>query len=102
MSNFMKKRPSHDQKGEGMKKLEACVDTFAELMKQKLRQKADEGFSGWNERLNFDGIMDSFIQHSLWQYRRPHKANEEVDIANLIMMIWHLNGRKPNTSNEDD
>ena len=73
-------------------KLMECVDAFAEAMKKKLRKKRREGYSGWDLQENKAGILQLLSDHVDSQYYND--ANQEVDIANLAMMIWNLNGRK--------
>jgi hypothetical protein len=66
-----------------------CVDAFAEAMKEKLNKKRGEGWTGWQENENYAGIKESLVYHATVK----GIEGEEVDIANLSMMIWNLNGR---------
>ena len=70
-----------------------CVDAFAVAMKEKLLQKHREGFYGWNEQENLKGISDSLLIHATKQHELGIMRREEVDIANLAMMMWNLKGR---------
>jgi hypothetical protein len=76
-------------------KLMLAVDAFAAAMKEKLLQKHREGFYGWNEMENFVPIIESILSHAEKMNKPGSLAREEVDIANLAMMIWHLRGKLP-------
>lgn len=67
-----------------LKALDALVDAFAAEMKKKLRKKAAEGRSGWDNPLYKDGIRDALILHVV---RGP---GQEVDAANLAAMLWNF------------
>lgn len=68
--------------------LDAMVDAFAAQMKQKLRLKALDGFSGWDDPGRADIIRGAMIEHSR---RGP---GQEVDVANLAAMLWNM-GKEP-------
>jgi hypothetical protein len=75
-----------------LEKLFSCVDAFADAMKRKLKKKADMGYYGWDEEENYNEIMEKLVRHTIDQ-NFSIDASEEVDIGNLAMMIWNLNGR---------
>ena len=64
--------------------LNALVDAFAAEMKRKLRQKALEGRSGWDDPDCADGIMAALIEHA------NRGRGQEVDVANLAAMLWNM------------
>lgn len=64
-------------------RLMECVDVFAEEMKKKLRIKRRQGYSGWDNPDLFSDINIMLKSHM------ENIDGEEVDIANLAMMIWN-------------
>jgi hypothetical protein len=75
------------------RKLRNSLNRFQREMKQRLAEKEQEGFTGW------DGSWDyspKFIRR-IFTKARKIKAGEDVkknavDIANLAMMIWYNSG----------
>lgn len=67
--------------------LDRCVDAFAEAMKLKLRQKADEGSYGWDD----DGWPVSDIVNALDDHV---KKGDFVDVANFAMFAWNRGGEE--------
>jgi hypothetical protein len=61
-----------------------AVDMFALAMKEKLDASRAKGRSGWEECSPDD----------LWKMLREHvEKGDPRDVANLAMMIWHVEGR---------
>ncbi len=65
--------------------LDALVDAFAAEMKKKLRAKAMEGRSGWDDPQWEPGIRAALIDHA------QRGKGQEVDAANLAAMLWNFN-----------
>jgi hypothetical protein len=65
-------------------KLETCVDGFSKEMKEKLVEKYEEGFEGW-ETMPRDEILMRIHYHA---GRLLLGYNEEVDVANFCMFLW--------------
>ena len=61
-------------------------------MKQKLAQKVDEGYSGWDDPECYDYIAESLLKLSAATF--AGFDNQAVDAANLAMMIWYQNREK--------
>jgi hypothetical protein len=70
-----------------IKRLNEAVDAFAEAMKTKLAQKACEGWRGWDDEASTDKIYTTMLAHAAGI---PLAKDQEVDIANLAMMLWRL------------
>lgn len=68
----------------GLEALDALVDAFAAEMKRKLRHKALEGRSGWDDPQNEQFIRDSMLRHV------QRGRGQEVDVANLAAMLWNM------------
>lgn len=66
------------------KRLHEAVDWFAELMKAKLREKADDGWTGWEDAEYIEG-PDNIQQIRNHVARLSDGQPQEVDIANLCM-----------------
>jgi len=70
-------------------RLNEVVDEFAQAMKLKLAQKAREGWSGWDKPESSIRIWNAMLAQGA---AVPLAKGQEVDIANLAMMLWKLNG----------
>jgi cellulase/cellobiase CelA1 len=69
-------------------RLNEAVDHFAQAMKTKLAQKAREGWTGWDDQFSADKIYTTMLAHAAGI---PLARGQEVDIANLAMMLWRFN-----------
>ena len=67
-------------------KLDNAVDDFARAMKEKLHRKALEGFRGWDDPAMFADHRLKIM--SLVDHLFTRDEPEEIDIANLAMMLW--------------
>lgn len=74
----------HHNSFAGLDALDALVDAFAAEMKRKLRRKALEGRSGWDDPACAEGIRAAMLEHA---HRGP---GQEVDVANLAAMLWNM------------
>ncbi len=74
----------HHNSFAGLDALDALVDAFAAEMKKKLRRKALEGRSGWDDPACAEGIRAAMLEHA----QRGH--GQEVDVANLAAMLWNM------------
>ncbi len=73
-----------------IERLDTTVDEFAAAMKAKLAEKAREGWTGWDD----PGARDKIYTAMLAQGAAiKYAMGQEVDIANLAMMLWRLNGK---------
>ena len=70
-------------------RLNEVVDEFAQAMKLKLAQKAREGWSGWDKPESSIKIWNAMLAQGA---AVTLAKGQEVDIANLAMMLWKLNG----------
>ena len=71
---------------EAIDKLNEAVDLFASAMKAKLMVKASQGFAGWDEPESIERVKSMLHEHAgrLFIQSQP----QEIDIANLAMMLW--------------
>ena len=67
-----------------IEQLNAAVDAFAVEMKVRLREQANKGYRGWNDPDHYDQIMAMMQSHA------SAPAGQEVDTANLAMILWFL------------
>ena len=74
-------------------RLDEAVDAFAQQMKAKLEQKAREGWTGWDRPESSVKIWNAMLAQGA---AIPLAKGQEVDIGNLAMMLWRLNGNHPN------
>ena len=70
-------------------RLNAAVDEFANAMKAKLAEKAQEGWTGWDQPESSIKIWNAMLAQGA---AVPLARGHEADIANLAMMLWRLNG----------
>ena len=69
---------------EEIDRLDHAVDAFAAEMKARLREQAIKGYRGWDNPENYQRIVEMMVQHA------AVSEGEEVDAANLGMILWHL------------
>ena len=74
----------HHNSVAGLKALDALVDAFAVEMKKKLRRKALEGRSGWDDPACASGIRAAMLEHA------QRGLGQEIDVANLAEMLWNM------------
>ena len=76
-----------------IEKINRTIDQFAEVMKEKMKEKYYEGYEGWDD---IAGLEDH-ITHRLIEHAKRGKG-QEVDMANFAMMLW--NSSRNSTSTE--
>lgn len=69
--------------------LSKAVDEFAQAMKDKLFAKI--AWRGWRQKRYYKQFQSDMNKHVIRQFS---VGNQEVDIANYAMFIWHLNRTK--------
>jgi hypothetical protein len=72
---------------EEIDRLYEVVDDFATEMKARLREQAMKGYRGWDEPENYERILEMMLKHA------AVGEGEEVDAANLAMILWSLRRR---------
>jgi hypothetical protein len=71
-----------------IERLNRAVDAFAAEMKARLREQALKGYRGWDDPANYQRILDMLAS------RVATSEGEEVDTANLAMILWSLRRRQ--------
>lgn len=69
-------------------RLDDLVDRFSDAMKARLRAKAEAGWTGWDDPESAKEIYTAMLAQGAGV---PMAFGQEVDIANLAMMLWRLN-----------
>jgi hypothetical protein len=69
---------------EEITRLGRAVDEFASEMKARLREQAMKGYRGWDDPENYQRIVEMMVKHA------AVGEGEEVDVANLAMILWSL------------
>ena len=72
---------------EEINRLYQAVDDFATEMKTRLREQAIKGYRGWDDPANYQRIVEMMVKHA------AVSEGEEVDAANLAMILWSLRRR---------
>jgi len=72
---------------EEIDRLYRAVDDFAAEMKTRLREQALNGSRGWDDPENYERILAMMTKHA------AVGEGEEVDAANLAMILWSLRRR---------
>jgi hypothetical protein len=72
---------------EEIERLNRAVDEFAAEMKARLREQALKGYRGWDDPAQYERIVAMMMQHA------AVSEGEEVDAANLAMILWSLRRR---------
>ncbi len=67
-------------------RLHAAVDEFAIEMKARFAEKAIRGLQGWDQKENYRALADRLRDQAL------SPTGQEVDIANVAMILWYLSG----------
>ena len=88
--NWQEIAPDPDWVRQEVARLNEAVDEFAGAMKAKLAQKAHEGWTGWDQPESGIKIWNAMLAQGA---AVPLAKGQEVDIANLAMMLWRTNGR---------
>jgi len=89
-----------------LKVMLAAVDRLAMEMKKKLRQKANEGYSGGLVPINRYEVAKKLQEHaerltgvcphcfvSDGEHDAEGEARQAVDVCNLAMMLWVVDSR---------
>lgn len=82
---------------EDFEKITQVIDDFAQAMKNRMKEKLDEGYTGWDDPDNVgetEGRLENAVEEHLND--SPH----EVNIANLAMILWYQ--RTQHTSGHGD
>ena len=72
---------------EEIERLNRVVDEFAAEMKARLREQAVKGYRGWDDAENYQRILATLVEHA------AASEGEEVDTANLAMILWSMRRR---------
>ncbi|MFN2231940.1 MAG: hypothetical protein ACK2VA_19375 [Anaerolineae bacterium] len=72
---------------EEIDRLDDAVDAFAGEMKARLREQAIKGYRGWDDPAQYERILAMMMQHA------AVGEGEEVDAANLAMILWSMRRR---------
>lgn len=72
---------------EEIDRLYEAVDEFAAEMKARLREQAMKGYRGWDDPEHYQRILEMMMQHT------AAAEGEEVDTANLAMILWSMRRR---------
>ena len=73
---------------EEITRLDQAVGEFAAEMKARLREQAMKGYRGWDDPENYQRIVELMVKHA------AVGEGEEVDVANLAMILWSLHRRR--------
>ncbi len=73
---------------EEIERLYEAVDDFATEMKARLREQAVKGYRGWDDPEHYHQIMEMMMKHA------AVSSGQEVDAANLAMILWYLRRRE--------
>jgi hypothetical protein len=68
-------------------RLNRVVDEFAAEMKARLREQAVKGYRGWDDPEQYERIVEMMMRHA------AVAEGEEVDAANLAIILWSLRRR---------
>jgi hypothetical protein len=73
---------------EEISRLDQAVDDFAAEMKARLREQAMKGYRGWDNPENYERILQMMMKYA------AVAEGEEVDAANLAMILWSMRRRR--------
>lgn len=72
---------------EEIERLNQVVDEFTIEMKARLREQAIKGYRGWDDPAYYQQITEMMMEHV------AVSQGQEVDAANLAMILWYLRQR---------
>jgi hypothetical protein len=72
---------------EEIERLNQVVDEFAAEMKARLREQAVKGYRGWDNPEHYQRVLTMLVEHA------AASEGEEVDTANLAMILWSMRRR---------
>lgn len=72
-------------------KIRAGVQRFAEEMSQRLIEKLDQGWRGWDDPENAEEIYQAMLAHGAGV---PMAVGQEIAIANFAMFLWFQRTQK--------
>ncbi len=75
---------------ERQNEFEDAVDMFADAMKHKLALKTLEGYMGGLEAENEAEVERRLFDHWARMTQNGGDDFQIVDVANLLMMLWHI------------
>jgi len=73
-------------KDKEIKSLSKLVDLFAQAMKEKLIEKVEEDYYGWEDE---NDVPEWYLKEGLLEHVKKGPIGQEVDIANLAMFLWN-------------
>jgi hypothetical protein len=68
-----------------IEQLDAAVDVYATEMKKVLRQKAIQGYRGWNDAKLMDSILEDLV--SQVEQKKAGVRGRCIHISNLAMVL---------------
>lgn len=71
-----------------IERLNKTVDDFTIEMKARLREQAIKGCRGWDDPESYHQITEMMMKHA------AVSSGQEVDAANLAMILWYLRQHK--------
>jgi hypothetical protein len=77
---------------EDQETFDVVVDKFAHAMKRKLATKTLAGYEGGLEEENRQEVLARVVEH--WERFIRGDNRQIVDVANLLMMLWSMDGGK--------
>ncbi|MGH8548592.1 MAG: hypothetical protein ACRERU_08340 [Methylococcales bacterium] len=86
----IKALPMDQETDEEIKRLNRVVEAFAIEMKARLREQAIRGCRGWDDPASYLRITEMMLEHA------AVSPGQEVDVANLAMILWYLRRRQSN------
>lgn len=71
-----------------IERLNQAVDDFATEMKVRLREQAIKGYRGWDDPEYYQQVTEMMLKNA------SVSSGQEVDAANLSMILWYLRKRE--------
>lgn len=66
------------------------VNFFAEHMKHRLKEKEDEGYSGWSDPETIEVLVEKIANKLFRLNSNFARQGCYVDIGNMIAMLWNF------------
>jgi hypothetical protein len=88
------------------KNLDFALEILTSKMKQKMMEKSEQGYFGWDDPKNMQNFIDGLYIHlgkAIKVKGSPYQEEVEqawIDVANFVMMIFYANLEHESKHNE--
>lgn len=72
-----------------MDKINTAINNFAEVMRERMKEKLLEGYTAWDRSFSWGPMMQAILDDvKFLDFYVNQSTKAAIDIANRCMMIW--------------